>query len=46
MAKRVKIKDQIYNGAFTNAKLAPKSRNALLGAGFMIVLSFVISKNI
>jgi hypothetical protein len=46
MAKRVKIKDQIYNGAFSNAELSQGSKKTLLGSGLLIILSYIISKNI
>jgi hypothetical protein len=44
--KRIKIKDQIYNGAFKNARLTNKSKSVLFGAGFMVLLSLVISNEI
>jgi hypothetical protein len=44
--KRVKIKDQIYNGAFKNAELTNSSKAAMFGAGFMVLISAVIAKQI
>jgi hypothetical protein len=46
MVKRVKIKDQIYNGAFTNAELSLGSKKALLGSAAIIVSALLISFNI
>lgn len=44
--KRTKIKDQIYNGAFKNAKLTNSSKSVLFGSALLIVLSSIISKKI
>jgi hypothetical protein len=44
--KRIKIKDQIYNGAFKNATLTNRSKAAMFGAGFMVLISAVIAKQI
>lgn len=44
--KRTKIKDQIYNGAFKNAKLTNSSKSVLFGSALLIVLSSFVAKKI
>jgi len=44
--KRIKIKDQIYNGAFKNAALTNKSKFVLFGSGFMLLFSFIVANEI
>lgn len=44
--KRIKIKDQIYNGAFKNAKLTNSSKSTLFGSALLIVLSAIVAKQI
>lgn len=44
--KRVKIKDQIYNGLFTNTELTQSSKNALINSGFIIIAALWIGNNI
>ena len=44
MAKKKRIIDKLYNGAFENAKLTKSSERALLTSGLMVVagLAFLI----
>jgi hypothetical protein len=44
--KRIKIKDQIYNGAFKNAELTNSSKSVIFGSGFMVLISAIIAKQI
>jgi len=44
--KRIKIKDQIYNGAFEHVSLTKSSKFVLLGASTMVILSAMIAHNI
>jgi hypothetical protein len=44
--KRTKIKDQLFNGAFKNAKLTNSSKSVLFGSALLIVLSSIVAKKL
>jgi hypothetical protein len=46
MAKKKRLIDKLYNGAFENAELAPGSKRALTNSGIIILLGalFFISQ--
>ncbi len=44
--KRLKLKDQIFNGIYQNAELTQSSKNALINSGLLIVGAWIISNNI
>jgi len=44
--KRIKIKDQILNGAFKNAKLTNSSKSVLFGSALLIVFSSIVAKKL
>lgn len=46
MAKRKRLIDQIYNGAFENAEFTQDSKATFYSMGIILLLGIILSKNV
>lgn len=46
MAKRKRLIDQIYNGAFENAEFTQSSKATFYSMGAILLLGFILSRNV
>jgi hypothetical protein len=46
MKKRKRLIDQVYNGAFENAELSADSKRTMYSAGLILLLGYILSRNV
>jgi hypothetical protein len=46
MAKRKRLIDQIYNGAFENAEFTQDTKATFYSMGIVLLLGFILSRNV